>query len=174
MTDNAQPYMDYFNLPGNERYYDVTLGPVHLFVVDSDSREPDGVNSNSAQAKWLKNKLAASQAQWKLVIFHHSPYSSGMHGSVDWMRWPFQAWGASAVVSGHDHTYERIELDGFPYFVNGLGGGGIYPFKEIINGSQMRYNEDYGALLIIADESRLGFQFFNISGELIDSYELYR
>ena len=24
------------------------------------------------------------------------------------MRWPFAEWGASAVLSGHDHLYERV------------------------------------------------------------------
>ena len=24
------PYLDYFTLPGNERYYDFTWGPVHF------------------------------------------------------------------------------------------------------------------------------------------------
>jgi len=41
-TGTLQPYLDYFTLPGNERYYDVTLGPVHLFALDSDTNEPDG------------------------------------------------------------------------------------------------------------------------------------
>ena len=36
------------------------------------------------------------------------------------MRWTFQEWGASVVLSGHDHTYERILMGGFPYFVNSL------------------------------------------------------
>ena len=38
------------------------------------------------------------------------------------MQWPFAAWGADAVLSGHAHAYERIERDGIVYFVNGLGG----------------------------------------------------
>src|SRR4051812_23828506 len=28
-TPNAKPYLDYFTLPGNERYYDFVEGPVH-------------------------------------------------------------------------------------------------------------------------------------------------
>lgn len=40
------------------------------------------------------------------------------------MQWPFEAWGAHAVLSGHDHSYERLHAPnangGFPFFVNGL------------------------------------------------------
>src|SRR5581483_888244 len=50
----ARPYLDYFTLPGNERYYEVAYGPVHLFALDSDPSEPDGVRSDSAQANWLR------------------------------------------------------------------------------------------------------------------------
>lgn len=171
-TFEAQPYLDYFTLPGNERYYEFTWGPLHFFAIDSDSREPDGVGSSSIQAEWLRDALASSSAQWKIVYMHHPPYSSGKHGPVDWTRWPYQAWGASAVLSGHDHTYERIMVDGFPYFVNGLGGGSKYSFEEIMDGSQVRYNADYGGMLIEADSSRITFQFIDRQGALIDSYTI--
>ncbi|MCK4898150.1 MAG: metallophosphoesterase, partial [Anaerolineales bacterium] len=171
-TLNAQPHFDYFTLPGNERYYDFTWGPLHFFALDSDSREPDGVGSSSIQADWLKEGLANSNANWKVVYMHHPPYSSGRHGSVDWTRWPYKEWGATAVLAGHDHTYERVIVDGFPYFVNGLGGGPIYSFDEIMEGSQVRYNADYGAMLVEAVHARITFQFIDRQGELIDTYTI--
>ena len=170
---NAGPYLEYFTLPGNERYYDVDLGFVHLFALDSDSNEPDGVGSSSLQGQWLHEKLRASDAGWKIVFMHHSPYSSGPHGPVAWTRWPYALWGASTVISGHDHTYERLLVDGIPYFVNGLGGGAIYSFEHIMQGSQVRYNGDYGAMLIEAAPDLLTFQFITRYGELIDSYSLH-
>lgn len=171
-TNRAQAYFDYFELPGNERYYDFTWGPMHLFAISADSREPDGVGMSSPQAAWLKERLASSSASWKIVYFHQPPYSSGIHGSVDWMRWPFKEWGATAVLSGHDHTYERLLIDGLPYFINGLGGGPIYNFLVVLPGSQVRYNDDYGAMLITADENQIIFQFFNRKGVLIDEYTI--
>jgi hypothetical protein len=173
-TDRGQAYLDYFELPGNERYYEFTWGPVHVFAVSSDSREPDGVSRRSAQAEWLKERLAGSDRPWKLVIFHQSPYSSGLQGSVDWMRWPFQEWGASAVLSGHDHIYERLEVDGIPYFVNGLGGGEIYYFTSVLEESKVRYSDDYGAILITANETLIQFEFITRTGEVIDRYEILR
>jgi len=172
MTDDASPYLDYFTLPGNERYYDFTWGPLHLFAVDSDSNEPDGVGRSSKQAEWLQTALAESTLPWKIVYMHHPPYSSGLHGSVTWMRWPFRDWGATAVLAGHDHTYERLLIDGMLYFINGLGGGNIYPFNERLDGSQVRYNDDYGAMRVEATSKRINFQFITHDGEVIDSYEI--
>ena len=172
MTANAQPYLDYFELPGNERYYDFVWGEVHFFALDADSNEPDGVSKLSLQAHWLQERLASSTSIWKVVFFHQPPYSSGYHGSTDWMRWPFAEWGASVVFSGHDHTYERLVEDGIPYFVDGLGGGPIYWFTGSIAGSQVQYNQDYGAMLVVADNQQMTFQFINRKGKVIDTYQI--
>lgn len=171
-TPGAQPYLDYFTLPNNERYYDFTWGPVHFFAIDADSREPDGVSSNSPQAMWLKAQLAASTSPWNVVYFHQPAYSSGIHGPTDWMQWPFKKWGASVVMSGHDHTYERLQIDGLTYFVNGLGGDSRYNFPNMQEGSQVRYNDDYGAMLVTANEQEMSFGFINTKGEVIDTFSL--
>jgi tartrate-resistant acid phosphatase type 5 len=172
-TGNSTPYLDYFTLPGNERYFDFVRGPVHFFVIDSDPREPDGITSTSIQAAWLKNALTASLARWKVVLFHHPAYSSGDHGSTPEMQWPFKAWGANIVVSGHDHSYERLIVDGFPYITNGLGGNArITGFGTPLAGSVLRYNADFGAQLVVATDTSITFKFINRQGVLIDSYTL--
>jgi tartrate-resistant acid phosphatase type 5 len=171
MTDAGQPYYDYFTLPGNERYYDFTWGPVHFFVLN-DVNDPDGVSSFSNQGNWLFAELSASNSPWNIVYMHFPPYSSGLHGSTDWAQWPFEDWGVDAVLSGHDHTYERLQINGVTYFVDGMGGNGIYDFPNIVEGSQVRYNGDYGAMKIEATDNSMLFEFYNRSGELIDSYEL--
>ena len=172
-TRNARPYLNYFTLPGNERYYDFVQGPAHFFMLDSDPNEPDGNTSASVQAGWLQNSLAASTAPWKLVLLHHAPYSSGaVHGSNATLQWPYTAWDATAVLAGHDHIYERIAQNGIPYFVNGLGGSSIYAFATPIAGSQVRYNADYGAMLVVVETSQITFQFISRAGGVIDTYTL--
>ncbi len=173
LATDAQPYLDYFTLPGNERYYDFVWGPVHFFVVDSDSHEPDGIGKSSAQAAWLQAALAASTAPWKIVYMHHPPFSSAHHGSSLALQWPYKDWGASVVLAGHDHTYERLVIDGLPYVVNGLGGNpNRYYFFTPLPGSQVRYREAHGALLVEATSEVLFFQFINTLGEIIDSFTL--
>ena len=171
-TAGAQPYLDYFSLPGNERYYDFTWGNLHFFALDSDPNEPDGVNEASIQAMWLQAGLAASTSQWNVVYFHTAPYASGTQGPTDWMRWPFAAWGADAVLAGHNHVYERLQVDGIPYFTNGLGGGGIYDFTTPVPESQFRYDADHGAMLVTASGADLTFEMYSRTGKLIDSYQL--
>jgi glucose/arabinose dehydrogenase len=171
ITAGAQPYLDYFTLPGNERYYDFVVGPVQFFALDSDPSEPDGIAAGSVQGAWLQSALAASTARWQVVLMHHPPYSSGDHGSVG-MQWPYAAWGADAVLAGHDHTYERLRADGIPYFVNGLGGRSIYGFNNPLPETQFRYNADYGAMRVDASSSQISFQFLDRAGALVDTFVL--
>lgn len=173
---NASGYRTYFSLPNNERYYDFKRGPVHFFAINSDN-EPDGHTATSKQALWLKGKLAASTSPWQVVFFHHPPYSSGSeHGSTGYMQWPFEAWGADAVLTAHDHDYERIirDVNGdgvkIPYFVSGLGGKSRRSFGTPVAGSMKRYNSAYGALFVTATSTSMKFEFRRTGGTLIDSY----
>jgi tartrate-resistant acid phosphatase type 5 len=152
-------YTSYFTLPGNERYYDIRKGPVHIFMLNSELNEPDGVLSNSTQGMWLSNQLAASRAPWKLVVTHYAPYSSS--GSYTHTRWPYSAWGADIVLAGHSHNYERLEVNQFPYIVNGAGGSSLHPMGTPVAGSQVRIDNKYGAMLVIADDGHLTFEFYS-------------
>lgn len=170
VATDLKPYTDYFTLPNNERYYDVDLGLVHLYAMDSDEHEPDGNNATSKQALWLKDKLAASKSCYDLVYFHYPAYSSGDHGSSPEMRWPFEAWGAEAVLHGHDHDYERFQVGGIPYFTNGLGAAGIYKFtKSPLPETKVRYDAKHGAMLITATTTGITFEFWTYDGQKIDS-----
>jgi tartrate-resistant acid phosphatase type 5 len=172
-TPNAQPYFDYFVLPGNERYYDFVWGTIHFFMLDSDANEPDGITNVSTQANWLRTQLANSNARWKLVLVHHAPYSSASHGSNPMLQWDYAGWGATAVIAGHDHSYERILKNGFPYFVNGVGGNStLYPFNVIEPGSQVRYSNDFGAMRVVANDAAITFEFITRIGALVDTYTI--
>jgi tartrate-resistant acid phosphatase type 5 len=169
-TPQARPYLEYFTLPGNERYYELVWGPLHLFALDSDPHEPDGNGPESVQAKWLRERLAASTSPWQLVYMHHPPYSSGDHGSTADLQWPFAEWGVDVVLAGHDHHYERIERDGIVYFVNGLGGNPErYELRTARAGSEIRYNAEHGAMLVEATADRLELRFVTAAGREIDS-----
>lgn len=169
-TSDLKPHTDYFVLPGNERFYTVSWGPVDVFVVDSDPHEPAGITFDSTQAKWLELAMRAADGPWKLVIMHHPPYSSGDHGSSEALRWPYAEWGATAVIAGHDHHYERLEIDGTLYFVNGLGGNpNRYAVGEPIAGSAFHYNADHGAMRVYADAQGIAFEFIDRAGKTIDT-----
>ena len=175
-----QTYLDYFTLPGkgfkntskNELYYDFTEGPVHFFMLDSNPEEPDGATADSKQAQWLQARLPRSKSKWNLVFLHHAPYASDTtEGSTERSRWPFAQWGASAVLSGHAHIYERVMRDNIVYFVNGLGGAEKYQLADKpVADSVERYNADWGAQKVTVTASTMTFEFYNTKGTLVDRY----
>ena len=167
-TPDAQPYLNYFTLPGNERYYDFLRGSIHWFMIDSDPREPDGRTADSKQVQWLKGKLASSTSPFNIVVFHHPPRSSGSEGNTDEMDWPFKSWGADVVLNGHSHEYERLSYNGMTYIVNGAGSIPT-TIGRPVSGSQVRNNSDAGALLIEANDIGLTLQYQLRSGQVVDT-----
>ena len=169
---DANAYFKYFGFYKQESFYDFVQGPVHFFIVNSNKEEPDGFSATSTQAKWLKKVMTASTSPFNVVVFHHPPYSSGRHGSNEYMRWPFKEWGADVVLSGHDHIYERLIVGGLPYFVNGVGGSDLYKFETILPESQVRFNQDFGAMRVEATNTYMKFQMITRAGILVDEYTI--
>jgi hypothetical protein len=111
-----------FNM-GGELYYTMrpTRENVKFFALESSYLDAD-------QLAWLEKELAGSREHWKIMYFHHPPYSSGgRHGSNARIREAleplFVKHNVSVVFTGHDHFYERIKpQEGIVYFVTGSGG----------------------------------------------------
>lgn len=104
---------------------------------------------------------------------HHIPYGSGVNNGPDQrLQWPFKEWGADAVLTGHEHVYERLVVDGLPYIVNGLGGKNRRDFREPRPCSEVRYNDEYGAMLVEATALTMTFRFANAADVVIDTYKL--
>ncbi len=167
-------YLGYFSLPGNERYYDVRLGSVHVFMLDSDEamRSPAEM---AAQEQWLQGALAASDAPFRVVAVHHPPYTSSVRGPYAAMRWPYREWGADLVLNGHDHYYERLEVDSLPYVVNGAGGQSVTPFPDTPGaGSRAHYSGSNGAMRLTATDSSLTAAFVSVDGVTRDSLTITR
>lgn len=177
-SSGTQPFAEYFPaLPGNRRYYDVAIGNIHFFAVDSDPREPDGIDATSTQAMWLQSALAQSKECFNVVFFHHPPFSSGDPLFTEpQLRWPFAAWGADLVLTGHQHLYERLVVGGLPYVIDGLGGAlNRFPFNPAPEvGLLVRYNDDFGALSVEVFDGKMSFTFENTHGTVVDRFDVTR
>lgn len=156
-ADSLEQFHAFFATPKNHNYYDVCLGPVHVFVIDSSVFEPDGITNDSAQAQWLKAKMTLSPAPWKVVVCDSLPDPI----------WDFKAWGASLVLTGR-HYYERRVVSGLTVITNGCGGGpknppGVPP--PGIAFSSILYD---GAGIIVATKCSLTYSFYNTADNVVD------
>ncbi|HET9450112.1 MAG TPA: metallophosphoesterase, partial [Aggregicoccus sp.] len=194
VTNQAQPYLDNFYLPtnnalGTERFYSFDWGHVHFVALDSNCAI--GLASSerctlAAQKKFVEEDLAASQAPWKVVYFHHPPFSSGAHGNQLTMRREFgplfEKYGVDLVLTGHDHNYERSHpmkgdsvspQDGVPYLVVGSGGASLREWgTSQPSWSAARNNTAYGYLDVTVEGGRLSARFLTPGGTVVDAFTL--
>lgn len=167
---------------------------LHLFVLDTQGGELE------AQADWLKRELAASDARWKVVTFHHPVFSSGRDRDDPKRReilLPILREGADLVLQGHDHTYARGGLAPSPHaqtpertagpapdgevgamFVNSVSGAKQYRWRE---GGWDDYAPDGVKLqrqaentqffqVIRIDGGRLAYEAWTADGQLYDGF----
>ncbi len=170
-------YLEYFDLPvgpEDETYYDVRIGDVHVFALDSlQACHRDGGAKLERQRQWLAEEASASDAALTIVLLHQPPYSSGSsHGSVETLRWDFAAWGVDLVVSGDDHIYERAVHDDVTYVVNGLGGIEAHQIGDVIDGSVATFSDAFGALVLTVGDNGATGSFITVDRVVVDTFEL--
>jgi len=179
--DTNEIFYKPFNMDG-QRYY--TFVPpvdpltrwdtrVRFFALDSTyvTRE---------QVQWFDREATQSKAEWKIAFLHHPLYTSGRYGlAARGIRFglesSFVSGGIHAVFSGHEHIYERAELQkGILYFISGGAGslreGDAAPSPLIARG----YDRDYHFMLVEIDDDGLSFQAINRVGTTIDAGTLRR
>jgi predicted phosphodiesterase len=154
-------------------YYMATHGPADFFYLDSSVPGLFG-SAASEQRAWLNDALASSTNQWKIVLLHHPPYSSGKHGSTPGARAELEPilrrHQVDLVLAGHDHHYERTHaIEGVTYVVSGGGckttGVGRSDFTAVAESTlQFLHFEIHG--------DRLTGRSIRADGSLADRFEL--
>src|SRR5688572_8283507 len=86
---------------------------MHFGCLDSMT---SGQTANTPMANWLREDLAAANAEWIIVFFHHPPYTKGNHDSdreqdlvnIRQNLLPImETNGVDLVLCGHSHAWER-------------------------------------------------------------------
>jgi len=170
--ENAPQYFEHFVLPNNERWYAFDYGPARFIALKvSDYSDP-----THEQLTWLRRQLAANEAPWLFVYFHVPVYTS--HGEDDLeirLRRKLvplcEEYGVDVVFMGHQHSYERIMVNGVTYVVTAGGGAPLYKLEEPEPGSQVAARAHH-FLLVEVSEGRLTGTAINRYGQIIDGFEL--
>jgi predicted phosphodiesterase len=171
--EGIEKYDAYFGTtPTTRTYVYHAESGVDFFMIDSDP----GLTSSKVrreQREWLLTATKASKAKYKVVVLHHPPFSSGKHGSTKKYQWDYASYGIDLVISGHDHTYERIVRDGVTYVVAGTGGAKLYDCrKKLVGGSLGCNDRQYGALMLYANSHQLRVVFHGTAGQPLDLFTI--
>ncbi len=115
---NSSVFFDNFSFPGNEHWYSVNIGNLHMIVLDTYA---SSTAVGSEQYNWLAADLQSADSQSRAtgVIFHYPVYGAGgdYKGLAGSFVPLFRTYGVDFVVSGHEHVYQKAFVDGIYYFV---------------------------------------------------------
>ncbi len=114
-----------------ERFYSFEYANIMVLVVDSTVP----IEKGDRQYRFLEKELAryeSSGADHLFVSMHHPPFSSGKHGYdmnvMETVVPLLEKHNVVAVMSGHEHNYERTKpINGIVYLVTGGGGSPLRP-----------------------------------------------
>jgi hypothetical protein len=166
--ESNQRFYEHFNMNGDE-YYNFKKGPVSFYALNSNYMD-------KKQLAWFEEKLKGDTSEWKVVFFHHPPYSSGgKHGSEVELREVveplFIRYGVNLVLAGHEHFYERIKPQkGIYYFISGAGGK--LRKGDVKKGSPLTakaFDRDMSFMLVEMTKEDMHFQVISRTGETVDS-----
>lgn len=174
--DTNQIYYKPFNYDGH-RYY--TFVPPVDPITRWDTRvrffSLDSTYVDRQQLQWLAKETTESRAEWKIAFLHHPLYTSGRYElAARGIRFSLESTlvtgGVDIVFSGHEHIYERAQMQkGILYFITGGAGslreGDARPSPIIARG----YDRDYHFMLAEINDDGFFWQAINRVGVTIDA-----
>jgi predicted phosphodiesterase len=169
---NDPLYFALFYLPGNEHWYTFDYGNARFACLQIDGIASFGPGSE--QYAWLEETLASNTQPWLFVAFHVPPYTSVRDYLEDDVRLPlaplFERYGVDVVFNGHEHNYERNEVNGVTYVVTGGGGAPLYAMQER-EPTQAAYVLAHHFVLVEVGGDHLQATVISSEGEVIDAFE---
>jgi acid phosphatase len=118
------------------------------------------------QLYWLRNMLAPSRSDWKIVIGHHG--LSSLHTRPDGgdaVAPVLQQFGAQLYLCGYDHRLQQAQTEGIHEVLSGAGAGA----EPATNGESQRpvayQNATPGFAVVTLDGLSMTTRFCNADGD---------
>jgi hypothetical protein len=147
---DAGLYYDFFNLPGNERYYQFSIGDVLFLILDTEGPEYEtpeyikdenmelfwntyNLNYFKEQKLWVEHMLNLHDDAGFIFVFFHKPLISIKESRLEDAKIRRDFWGdiferhrVQVILNGHDHHYHHALSGGTHYITTAGGGAGLY------------------------------------------------
>jgi hypothetical protein len=177
-TASGRPVRARFGMPG--RWYATVVGPVQVLVLDANRP------GDTRQLAWLRRALAAPRTvPYRVAVFHQPAAACSFHTAdpgVDRHFLPLLdrtgGRGVDLVLSGHNHTYERlVDSRGLPLVTTGGGGAPLYPSSRALCTGPARplaLHSAYNVVVLSATATGLHLVALDRHGRVLDEVSLVR
>lgn len=156
---------------GFRQYYALELGKLQILFLDTQIFwKEEGAEE---QTSWLEGRLRDEAFVNSIVVLHVPPFSSGYHasdGAVVLREWVplFEQHRVPLVLTGHDHNYQRICVNGVTYVVSGGGSSVLYSMTDPHPGNEFFAARSHFVLLTVYQD-HLELEAISVDGEVIDT-----
>jgi len=139
---------------------------------------PLTVRGDQAQLSWIESTLAASSADWKIVIGHFPVHSAttGEHGDtaslIKQLQPILEQQKVDLYLNGHDHVLQHIQLNGVNYFGSGAGARSHSGMNTRYDGLKGYAAGQYGFMLHEGSRTALTTTFVQPGGAQPYSYTI--
>ncbi len=168
-------FFSQFALPGDEQFFSLDIGPVHIAVVDDSNRQFPDANGDG-RAFLVEDLQRPRNEPWTFVLHHQPMYSTpgaDSHGSTERLQ---EEWadvisenGVQLVFSGHDHKYERtVPIRGVTYVVT--GGAGAILYESNRSEITAAHGALYHGLIVRVRASSIDGVAYGVDRTVLDSF----
>ena len=177
------PYYEIFKTPqsgelggfpsNHKEFYSFNYANVHFISLDSYGVEQSMYHlwdSLGPQYQWLEQDLQQDHSMWKIVYFHHPPFTMGSHNSDTEsdlvlirrnIARLLEKYGVDLVINGHSHTYERSWLQKGHYDLEASFNKAIHT----LDSSSARYDGSLNSCPYKKDTSNNTGTIYVVAGE---------
>jgi hypothetical protein len=190
-------YYDFFDLPGNERYYYFTVGDALFIVLDSeglrttipafvtDDHEDkywydSAIEYHKTQKEWLENVLNLNNEAGFIFVFQHLPLYSVKKSRVEESKMARAFWGdifarhgVQVFLNGHDHHYHHA-IDNGVHFITAAGAGAPLYKVDAPQPETVSYKEIEHFVNVEVKEKTAVLHVIDIDGNEFDTIEVER
>ena len=180
--------------PGNNEWGAVTSGPIRILIVNSNIDRPQfwyTLNPGGEQHNYVDQETQSQSwrnSLYRIVVFHHPAFTEQWDGGCYYgpgNRNPtlvalmnlLEQRGASLVLNGHAHSYQRGRIGNMDWVISGGGGGYLdqrmcwdHPEVFINTGNN---SQIFHYLILDVSTQRLLVESKTTSGQVFDSVAIW-
>lgn len=152
----------------DDHYWSFDYGPAHILVIDQYTT----YSTDSTQYNFIDQDLAVTDKEWKVVMYHEPGWSSHRgenENVIQYLQPLLEQYNVDIVFNGHDHFYERHQINGIVHLTTGGAGAPLYSPEYDYPYAIKAFELNHFCKIEINDQA-MTVTVINIDGYVIDKF----